>query len=1001
MAPPRRKKSTTATESRNEPTAAAVAEISAASVGGYLRNVAHRHRVPRAEGGKGTRRKVAMVTSYSVPIDTPPTSVTQTEAPTADTAKEEKQQEGLSPLGRSENNTRDTLLRNAPPFSRAAVLPPAGGWSENTEGEEEDEEEWDEVLCASPAGVIAEPQDFVVKPEWLDPPPPVARGSSSSDRVVVGVKRSAVVDEETDGAPKKERRVESTIAGTSAFEVEVLKPEVSLVGGDLVSSVEGGPIIPIPLKVEGAVSNSDGLECLPCNPPSNTLDEKLQTSVPLQNSCGRIEVNTAEEEGDFLSSDVRFGRGTPIADGDSRAGSSGWNRRDPAYEEMRERRDQLAAKRRSERMQRIFVCVTEIIALCCRGHWMWREARHPKMLRRLLQLRGDQRTPSSGGDMSASNTSASHFTRPLLTAVQEARAVMGRAPSSTKASLAPAWVNLDQDGVKDNTSAAVQVLLRAIHSTFDLSPETTGDNKDEASHVSMRNDTEILNGSGREEARKPQDFIFHRWSTPLKHQLLYNILRSPRLMQPQGQKISLPHPLYFSLVLLSLAALSGLDARLVIAKGAEKFTDPTNPVAAESFPSAPPTLLPHPPSLSSPLLTIYGRRRKGSQRALLGQRDTGSDTLPGAAQNIPAKKTRPSSCFWVEVWSPEREMFFSVNPCKGVTTLWGAPYAFAFGKGRVVDVTARYTSSLSRSYQYQHRLGKCIHYRFLWGDSITWDDTREISDVLLESCCRGVLPVMEQMKRECRQLEALHYSEKVPTTLAQLHRHPLFVIEADLGRAEGIYPKDKHHIVGSVKGHTVYKRSAVQALRSRDGWIREGRSISEDESPYKVVPPPASRPFASPASFFGFWQTKPFQPVSLQEDGSLPQHGNTRWYVLLHFPPPTGIAHVREPNIVRVARRMQLDFRFAVIGFEHKKVQENRRGNWVPLMDGIVVREKDKSSLLKAYHQWVKNMEEQVAAKRRDRAFHWWMLLSQRLLAADRLQAMYCRGNAVGSLSAR
>lgn len=767
------------TKKSTSKSSASLAAVSAASVGGYLQNVANRHRVPRAEGGKGTRRKVSMVTSVST---------------------KQKDEEILSKEEKGES------LQIA--------------------HHEEEEDAWDEVEIPS----LVKSQEMHLDPSDLT---------------------------------KTQRDANTNLA--SEF------PQVK-------ADSTGSP-----------------------------------AALP------------------FHSGD------------DRRLGTHSWRERDEAYEEMREQRDRLAAQRSSDKMQKIFFRVTELIAVCMRGGFLWREARHPKLLRCLLHARRDEGTTK-------------HF--PFVSAVSEARVLVetSRDEAHRAVSLAPAWVTAEHDGARNFTSRAVLTLLKAMHECFTL----------------QRGEGESGGGG------------YSRWCVRLQLGYLYGVVRSHLKEQETSPRddtgrIVLPHPLYLSLIFLSLSALSGLDARLIVAVDANTLTTRTESPQQENIKES-----------GSPLekLSLFTKSNSTSNRATAATEGIRNNKDPVQA----SERQRPLNCFWLEVWSCERQSFLSVNPCKNVSTVWGAPYVFAFGKGKTVDVTPRYTSSLSKSYTGCLRLGRCSEYRFLWKNSLPWGDTREVSQILEETFSFRGAHQSVQEERESRQLEMLRYSEKIPNTLSQLRHHPLFVVESNLTRMEGIYPKDKFHIVGSVKGNTVYKRSAVQALRSRDGWIRLGRSlINENAEPYKVVPPPASRPFTSPSHFYGYWQTKPFEPVPLQ-DGHLPQHGNTKWYILLSHCPPPGISHLREINIARVARRMEVEFRLAVVGFTHKKVQENRRGFWTPDVDGVVVREKDAVPLLRAYQQWVKATEEQAAARRRDRALHWWFFLAQRLLATERLKSMYTKG---------
>ncbi|PWV21986.1 putative DNA-repair protein [Trypanosoma cruzi] len=533
---------------------------------------------------------------------------------------------------------------------------------------------------------------------------------------------------------------------------------------------------------------------------------------------------------------------------------------------------------------------------------------------------------------------------PFIQAVQRAREEYQRAldPAVKNPALSPCWVTVGKDTVRNYTSNSIMALFSGITTVFTL------EDKVDAS-------------------------ILSNWAAPISFGHLSNLLsRSHQFLISPDAKLPLPHSLYFSIIFLSVANILGMSCRLVMA--IKKERERQNPVVTENG-----NVSEKPAQMTIFLPRVKRQRKEGANE---------EDKLP---------QKLPSSCFWVEVWCPQRESFISVNPCKGCTALWGAPYTFSVGGDVAMDVTPRYTTKYSSAFTY--RWGRCDSYRFLW-KHLDWNDTREASEVILDAFRKDMTRnTCIQLARERRQLHSLTYAEEIPKTLTALHKHPLFVLENELARHEGVYPKDNTTIVGSVKGHTVYKRSAVVNLRSRDGWLRVGRCVvSEDEAPYKVVPPPASRPFGSSSGFFGVWQTKPFEPSPLRSDGSLPLHGKTRWYVLLGKPVPEGLAYIQRPNIARVARLVDVEFGHAVMGFQRRRLDERRFSHWEAVFDGIVVREADAANLLHAYDEWRQLTEEQEATKRRQRANRWWLHFVQRMLAMQRVRQQYLDGASHGYL---
>ncbi|GET92864.1 DNA-repair protein, putative [Leishmania tarentolae] len=878
--------------SNDRRTATSVASVATATVDGYLRNMSKRLRIPSAEGGRGTRRKMAMVTSAAVPIDPAEVRIVTEE-------------------------DRSNLAA--------------------------DVDEWDEVEL--PVSFLPAKKDE-------------SENTSFIKKVLAGDDSEAV-------------KHEATCA------VSTLKSEVKATTRDEADTVTS----------------------------SNVKDELVNV----------------DEDGDVRDRPLMEWAQLPLV-GRPRA-SDTWRLRDPVYETMIEQRDLLAAKRRSERIQRVCESLFALLAVFIRSRLLWRESCHPGFVKRLLRLHvprevGPKRSRCEGHSGKVAGTYV------FLKAAATAKALVTEStdPLYRKPSLAPAWVTCSKDAVQNKTSSAVKVLIEIINDHFKLEARAAS-----ASSNGCEAPAGTAACSGAPLSAKHD---FSDWSLPVTPRFLFTKMAECHYRISADAPLELPHPLYFSLVFLALARVAGLSCRLVVAKLAKTQLEKARAAVLANCSANIDTTTTEDGDKTAGcereestgrllrVFSIYeGReKRKASDRTVVSGVARGGKRLKrqrpseGTAERTTnneelKSKKLPTSCYWVEVWSPERQSFLSVNPCQSCATLWGAPYTLSVSGHVAVDATPRYISKYSTAYAYGRRLGTCRQHRFLWRDELSWDDTRELSEVLRATfnvpAPHTSALAQQQQHRERQQLHSLMYSETVPTTLNALHGHPLYVIESDLARHEGVYPKDASTTVGSVKGHLVYKRSAIVSLRSRDGWLREGRSLlTEDQPAYKVVPPPASRPFASPSTFYGRWQTKAFEPLPLTagDPPSFPHHGRTSWYILLDKAPPQGIVHMTQPQVSRVARRMKLDFRSAVVGFERRRTDEHRRGHWETLINGIVVKETDSVVLLRAYEEWVQLVQEQEAAKRRQRAFHMWLLYAQRLLALKRLQDQYAKGLRAGAM---
>jgi xeroderma pigmentosum group C-complementing protein len=595
--------------------------------------------------------------------------------------------------------------------------------------------------------------------------------------------------------------------------------------------------------------------------------------------------------------------------------------------------EQEKAARKSAKVQKVSEKITELLVMIARARCLYRAAMHPLIIKGLLRIQFGG-GPAIGSKRNRQDRDSARK-KIFAAALKEARALYAESCKNSGAgeTLAACWVTLKRDGAANSTSRAVLHLVKALNDRFVLEQQP-------ASTESVDNGAPALDAR-REEVQS----CFSELQPFFLRQVLRRVL-SPS-DRSQSSKFPLPSPVYFCVLFLSLARATGMQTKLVVCDKGIVFSG----VAAA------------------------------------------------------AASAGPASWCWVEVFCPVRQCVLSVNPCAGATTTWNPPHCISVGGDTVLDSTARYVSKYSAVWPHRvdNLFGAATEYYLgalrrnngnAGGTEIAATRVnRSVLDIITEPLCRDASATSTHiLSRERRQLERLMYAETVPPTLTALSQHPLYVLEAKIARYEGIYPKDSTTLVGQVKGFPVYKRSAVHSLRSETGWLRENRQIRSAAEPYKVVPPPPSRPLAAPSRFFGVWQTDPFQPAELVDGQPIPTLANTNWYILLSCEPPAGLVHIRSAGAGRIARKMNVHFAQAVVGYVKKHIARNRPGKWEVVLCGIVVRSSDSDAVIRAHEEYMQLQKEQEAARRRLRAMKWWKVFASRLLATDRLQAQFLDG---------
>ncbi|KAF9066475.1 hypothetical protein BDP27DRAFT_1423852 [Rhodocollybia butyracea] len=237
------------------------------------------------------------------------------------------------------------------------------------------------------------------------------------------------------------------------------------------------------------------------------------------------------------------------------------------------------------------------------------------------------------------------------------------------------------------------------------------------------------------------------------------------------------------------------------------------------------------------------------------------------------------------------------------------------------------------------------------------------------------------------------------------------------------------HELGKFRGESVYPRSSVISLKTPENWLRsEGRSVKEGVVPMKYVKVRASTigkrreveilkegmketqsqsTGVSGEGVIGIHvdeldggaggagavgeimqglyarnQTEQYVPDPVV-DGIVPknQFGNIDLYVKTML--PQGAVHIPFKGIAKIARRLQIDFAEAVIGFEFRKRKAT------PVLEGIVVATENEEVILEAFWESEREASEKARRKKEERVLKQWTRLVHGLRIRQRLQAQY------------
>ncbi|XP_050946372.1 DNA repair protein RAD4 isoform X2 [Cucumis melo] len=244
------------------------------------------------------------------------------------------------------------------------------------------------------------------------------------------------------------------------------------------------------------------------------------------------------------------------------------------------------------------------------------------------------------------------------------------------------------------------------------------------------------------------------------------------------------------------------------------------------------------------------------------------------------------------------------------------------------------------------------------------------------------------------ELETRALTEPLPTNQQAYKNHRLYALEKWLTKYQILHPKGP--VLGFCSGYPVYPRTCVQVLKTKQKWLREGLQVKSNELPVKELKRSIKKikVLESEADDFdqgdsqgtiplyGKWQLEPLQ-LPHAVDGIVPKNERGQVDVWSEKCLPPGTVHISLPRVFSVAKKLEIDYAPALVGFEF------RNGRSYPIYDGIVVCSEFKDVILETYNEEAERMEAEERRQREKQAISRWYQLLSSIITRQRLNSRY------------
>ncbi|KAI0460111.1 Rad4 transglutaminase-like domain-containing protein [Xylaria acuta] len=230
-----------------------------------------------------------------------------------------------------------------------------------------------------------------------------------------------------------------------------------------------------------------------------------------------------------------------------------------------------------------------------------------------------------------------------------------------------------------------------------------------------------------------------------------------------------------------------------------------------------------------------------------------------------------------------------------------------------------------------------------------------------------------------------------------------YVLQRHLKREEALLPNAIPVKVfrnkgkgGKVDEEDVYLRKDVVTVKSAETWHKQGRAPIDGVQPLKHAPYRAAttnrrREIAEAEAatgqkvlqpLYSFEQTDWIIPDPIK-DGIIPKNEYGNIDMFAEHMCPEGAVHVPYRGVVRVCKRLEIDYAEAVVGFEfgHRMA--------VPVIQGVVVAQEHHERLLEELEKDEAERARKEDEKRRKAALGTWRRFLMGLRIADRIRQDY------------
>ncbi|KAI0380128.1 Rad4-domain-containing protein [Hypomontagnella monticulosa] len=378
------------------------------------------------------------------------------------------------------------------------------------------------------------------------------------------------------------------------------------------------------------------------------------------------------------------------------------------------------------------------------------------------------------------------------------------------------------------------------------------------------------------------------------------------------------------------------------------------------------------------------------------------------------KKFLPVDPIVKSVVASRRELVESLEPRGGKADKAKQVMAYCIGfsqDGTAKDITVRYlkknifpgkTKGFRMSEErvpVYNRHGKIKRYdQFDWFKSamrgyIRGDRKHPITDVDEAEDSTELKPAKPEKKEVKEGEETLQYYKTSKEYVLKRHLKREEALLTDAVPVKVFRNKGKG---SKVDEEDVYLRKDVVAVKSAETWHKQGRAPIEGVQPLKHAPYRAAttnrrREIAEAEAatgqkvmqpLYSFEQTDWIIPPPI-ENGIIPKNEYGNIDMFAEHMCPEGAVHVPYRGVVRVCKRLEIDYAEAVVGFEfgHRMA--------VPVIQGVVIAEENYERVMEELEKDEAERARKENEKRRKEVFTMWRKFLMGLRIADRFKQDY------------